>query len=102
MVSGEKDFEVRKPTKWIKSRLFDKNGKYRNYDFVEFRNGYGDKRPYFICRFKHATPATCRNPKTFNFSNGLNVTVNEGDYYIFLGEIIETGNLGTAPLNLKL
>ena len=32
METGEKFLEFREPTKWIKSRLFDKDGKPRKYD----------------------------------------------------------------------
>ena len=34
MVTGEKKIEFRCPSKWIESRLFDKENSKRNYKFI--------------------------------------------------------------------
>lgn len=93
MVTGEKKHEWRKPSKWIESRLLDKNGRWRNYDQVKFTNGYGNSKPYFICEFICSQPCNTIVDIDFRFSNGLVVTQQKGDYVIVLGDIIEKGNL---------
>ena len=61
MVTGQKDREFRKPSDWIKSRLWKKVKTIagsvpvyepREYDFIEIRSGYGKHRPYFIAEFQ--------------------------------------------------
>lgn len=51
MVTGEKNQEFRKPTQWIKSRLFNKDGTPKKYDVVKFVNGYGKDKPQFVCEY---------------------------------------------------
>lgn len=80
MEKGEKTMEFRKPSKWIESRLFDKQGNPRVYDFVEFTNGYGRNRPRFVAQYKYIIKTQIQ--ETFRFSNGLQVTVEPGDYII--------------------
>jgi hypothetical protein len=90
MVTGEKDFEVRKMGAWIDSRLLDKKGKAKPYDLVKFTYGYGNRRPYFICEFK-GVKATNRLNRAF--SNGFVLNI-EGQYWvILLGKVVEKGNL---------
>ena len=91
MATGEKNQEFRAPSKWVKSRLFDKNGCAKKYDAVKFVNGYGAKLPYFIAEYKEVYQINC--DKTIKYSNNLIVYVKKGDYVIRLGNIIETGNL---------
>lgn len=52
MVTGEKNQEFRKPTKWILSRLYNKDGTPKHYDVVKFTNGYGKDKPQFVCEYK--------------------------------------------------
>ena len=87
MVTGEKSREYRKPSKWIKSRLYNKHGAQRQYDFVKFVNGYGAHRPYFVCEFLYFFESS--EIENIQFSNGLVVEVERGDFVIALGEIIE-------------
>ena len=47
IASGEKKEEYRTPSDWIRSRLEG-----REYDFVEFKNGYGRHVPTCIVEFK--------------------------------------------------
>jgi len=91
MVTGEKVFEFRKPTKWILSRLLDKKGRAKQYDHIKFVNGYGAERPYFVCEFERFF--ITRTEDRFKYPNGLKVEVEAGDVVIVLGKIIETGNL---------
>lgn len=85
MVSDNKKCEYRKPSKWIKSRLFGKE-----YDFAKFVNGYGNDKPYFIVEYKGYF--TSENESTQTYPN-LVVVVEAGDIIIRLGKIVERGNL---------
>ena len=52
MVTGEKKMEFRDPSAYITSRLVNsKTGKDKEYDLVEFTNGYGSTRPRFTVPF---------------------------------------------------
>ena len=85
MVTGEKNIEYRRVSQWIVSRLFDKQGKPREYDTIEFVNGYGKDRPRFTVVYKGFTLLDSVNE---TFSNGLNVIVTEPVYAIHCVEII--------------
>ena len=85
-LSGEKKIEYRRQSEWIKSRLVDKN-----YDYVKFTHGYGNDKPYLILDYKGWALAI---KKQVNFSNGLVVDAENNDYEIYLGKIIEKGNIG--------
>ena len=91
MVTGEKPEEFRKPSDWIESRLFNKDGSKKEYDLVKFVNGYGADKPYFSAIYGGFFPSIIN--KTVQYSNGLKVDVEPGDYVLMLGDIIETGNL---------
>lgn len=79
MKSGEKLLEFRRPSKWICSRLM--NGFiFRKYDYIKFTNGYGNERPCFLARHKSTKIATYSY--TVNYSNGLTIDVEPGDYVI--------------------
>lgn len=86
MVTGEKRLEFRKPSNWILSRLFYKDGTKKEYDLIKFVNGYGNDKPYFFCQFKgfYHSPIN-RIKKTYSYSNGLSVTPEENDVVIILG-----------------
>lgn len=51
ILSGEKREEYRliKPH-WISRFLEKKTQGFRNYQYIQFTNGYGDHRPHFICK----------------------------------------------------
>ena len=51
MKDGFKKIEFRDPSEWILSRLLDENGNEKEYDLIEFRNGYGKNAPSFCCEF---------------------------------------------------
>lgn len=93
MFTGEKDKEFRRPSR-ITNRLH-KN----KFDYVEFRNGYGLKVPYFIAEYKGYSelwipdmPSNCVL-YDMNYSNGLSFDVFSGDYQINLGKIVKRGNV---------
>ena len=93
MVTSEKTEEFRVGGDWIRSRLFDKNDNEKDYDVIKFVNGYGSDKPYFIC--KYAGFMECYMDVTKRaYSNGLEITgIGKGDYIIYCGSVIETGNL---------
>ena len=86
MVTGEKTTEYRNNSRWILSRL-----KGKEYDFIKFINGYGNHRPFFIARFRGWDVEA--NPHSAQYSNGLKIHSKIGTVKIYIGEIIETGNL---------
>ena len=91
MVTGEKTIEFRKPSDWIKSRLFNSNGTRKEFDVVKFTHGYKKNAPFFISIFNGFD--TCKKKSLGKYSNGLEVSIEEGDILIYLGEILSSGNL---------
>ena len=91
MVTGEKDKEYRKTSKWLTSRLTNKDGTEKQYDLIHFTNGYGPDKRYFICLYEGVYLNT--KPVIFKYTNDLSVCVNVGDTVICCGRIIERGNL---------
>lgn len=91
MVTGEKRNEYRLPSHWIKSRLFNKDGTPKQYNFVEFTHGYGGHRPSFRCEFKGVLVSDSQFFKSY--SNGLQVFVNTNDYIILLGDVVSIKNI---------
>jgi len=92
MVTGEKGFEYRKPGKWIESRLMFKSGEPKPYDFIVFTNGYGHDKPRFKAKYLGFIKQEYINQR-LNYSNGLEVLVNIGDYVIGVGEVVQRFNL---------
>ncbi len=88
MVSGQKKFEKREPSPWIKSRL-----KGRSYQFVKFTNGYGSDKPFFICEYEGYVTAI--KEETVRVSSFF-VNIEEGDYIIKLGKVLNHGNLKSS------
>lgn len=87
MESGEKTHEFRRPSKWIKSRLWNKDGTLKHYDLIRFTNGYLANSPWFECEYKGCFISLLNEQITF--SNGLVVDVNEGDVVINCGIITD-------------
>lgn len=94
MVDRTKRFEVRKKSKWIESRLFDKKGNPILYDYVLFVNGYGDDKPVFICDYL----GYCIAPNIPYWVNhkleSFEIECEKGDYVIMLGIIYYKKNIG--------
>ena len=96
MVTGEKSTEYRKFSKWIESRLIDKNGNPKEYDNVKFVNGYGYDRPYFLADYKGFEKELIGFNHNKPYSNGLKVgIVEKGDFKIFLGSVFFRGNMSS-------
>src|SRR6056300_1328403 len=85
MVSGEKTTEFRKPSDCIKQRLVDKE-----YELVRFVNGYGSDKPFFVDKYLGYKVA--KKDEEIPFKKET-IGIKKGDYKIFLGKIIEKGNL---------
>ena len=85
MISGEKTTEFRKPSDWIKQRLIDKE-----YALIRFVNGYGSDKPFFVTKYLGYEVAEKDEEILFKKET---VVMKKGDYKIFLGEIVEKGNL---------
>ena len=81
MVTGEKIEEFRDESKWILSRLN------KNYDYIQFTNGYGNERPVFIAKYLGYIAADVDKV----YSNGLKV---KGEKIVIkFGEITEKRNV---------
>ena len=52
IASGEKKIEYREIKPFWQSRLYDANGKKRNYDNIEFINGYNADAKRMITKFE--------------------------------------------------
>lgn len=90
METGEKTSEFRKPTKFIKDRLFNKDGSAKQYDYILINNGYGYHLPLFIAKYDGF--GTGYNNQ-YTFSDGSTLNVSHEDYNIFLGKIIYKANI---------
>lgn len=93
MVTGEKQIEIRRPSKWLKSRLYAKDGSEKSYDYVQFTNGYGSDKPMFIAEYLYFFEADEGITTTWNFSNCLVVDINDKDIIIVLGHVLHSQNL---------
>jgi len=91
MVTGEKREEFRLQGDWIESRLFSKDGSPREYDQIEYVNGYGSKRPRFVTDFQGFELLACGVNR--DYSNGLVIRTEEPHYVIRHSRIISTKNL---------
>ncbi len=90
MITGEKNMEFRKPTNFIKLRLYDKNGKTKEYDYILLMNGYGYHLPYFIAKYEGFGTGYNNH---YTFSDGSQITPAKEDYALFLGEIVHKANI---------
>lgn len=102
MVTGEKTMEFRKPSKWIKSRLWNLKGylfpkekttpifEPKEYDIIEFTNGYGKDKPKFTAEYK----GFMENIEPFikTYSNGLKVEIESRDIIIKIGKVLTIEN----------
>jgi hypothetical protein len=87
MITGEKTNEYRRPSLWMLTRLFDKQGNKKKYTHVKITWGYGADRPYFICEFKYFL--FTERSYTITYSTGFKVKISKGDINIKLGKIVE-------------
>lgn len=87
MVKGisNKDEEIRKPTRWIKSRLYDKEGRKKSYDKIRFYRGYTSA--YFETDFKGFIQSPFTNHKEYNNGERF-VRIDKKDFIIKYSEIL--------------
>jgi len=90
MVTGEKKIEYRDIKKWSSSRLINKDGSSKHYDYVRFQIAYKSTYPYFFCVYKGFEKVTGVDIK---YSNGFKVKFDDERYAIHLGDILLIGNL---------
>ena len=74
-LSGEKKIEYRRFSRWISSRLINKE-----YSAVKFVSGYGNDKPYFVAKYSGFKKIDKNEEHCF--SNGLVVQVKTGDFAI--------------------
>lgn len=84
MVTGEKEIEIRKPSKWLMARIYR-----TTYDKIRFTNGYGKNAPAFEA--SHLGYGTQVRPQIHYFGSET-VKSNPGDIIIFIGEILKVEN----------
>lgn len=92
MVTGEKAFEIREKSNWIKSRLFNKDGTKRHYDLVSITNGYGKDKPNFVAEYKGFEEIS---EAYWAYSNGAVLDFVDDRYMIHLGKIQSISNYQT-------
>ena len=93
MVTGEKRKEYRETSKWMLSRLFNKDGSLKHYDAIKFSNGYSKTSPIFECEYLgfYQIPSD-HDPIDVDYSNGLKVTVRPVTIVIDCGKILSKTN----------
>lgn len=98
MVTGEKNIEYRDIKPWTNSRLLNKDGSIRHYDYVKFTLGHGGTNPYFICEFKGIEKVgnvhVC-------YSNGFEINFDNERWGIKLGNVIIKGWIKSAGVNMN-
>ena len=85
MITGEKTEEYREISHWITSRLINKDGTPRTYEYVEFANGYSKTARRFRVKYEGFEKVASVN-KTY--SNNLTVKQDKEVFAIKLGEIL--------------
>lgn len=95
MITGEKNEEYRDIGDWMNSRVFNKDGSKRDYDYVKFVLGMGADKPVFICRFKGIKKVKNIHKK---YSTGHEVNFDNERYAVLLGEVVFTDNLNHSYL----
>lgn len=96
MHTGEKGQEFRKPTKWIKQRLFNKDGTLKHYDYIQIVNGYGGHRPQFTAKYGGFIVRERKSVR--KYSNGITVEVLAGHIDIKLSTIISKENINNYKI----
>ena len=94
MVTGEKNKEYRVLNDWMRFCLFNKDNSPKHFDCVRFTTGYDKTRSYFIADFLKVEEYNCPCDFPEVYSNGFSVgAMPFGCFVIYLGSIIEVGNL---------
>lgn len=92
MVTGDKNFEIRRPSDWMRSRLTRRFGQYSRIDNsfkgVRFINGYDRFSPRFIADFLgyEVTKEDSTWDIPERYGGGV-LAIPKGYYYIKLGKV---------------
>jgi hypothetical protein len=89
ILNGKKKYEFRTISGWIESRLFDKVGNARTYNYIEFTNGYGSTRPWMKVEYKGFQ--LFKKGESFKTA-GHTIKFSERTYAIKIGKIIDIKN----------
>lgn len=85
-MTGEKgkDFEIRKDSKWIRSRLMNKDGSYRVYDEILIINGYGAHGPRKTR--KYCLTEFVNHAESYRLPNGENYEMKDSHFLITMSQ----------------
>ena len=90
IATGEKKKEFRKINKWIVSRLVEKTGGFKTYEYIDFSNGYSKDSPWCRCEFKGIE---IRSQFKQTYSTGLTVKFRQIPHFILkIGKVIRVKN----------
>lgn len=81
--SEGKMYELRRNTKWIRSRLYSKDGKPRFYNHVRLINGYSKQAPIKLVQYLGFK--VIQKNMLFKLPSGEMIYMFAGDYFIILG-----------------
>jgi hypothetical protein len=79
MKTGEKLEEFRRISKWMQSRLYNKDGTEKHYDKIQFIHGYGPTRPFFIATYEGHT---IEDNISRSYSTGFNINIENTPTYV--------------------
>jgi len=82
ILAGTKKIEYREIKPYWTKRLFDKDGKPKHYDIIEFRNGYSKEARKMQVEFNEVRTSRLKED-VLGWNKGMNV------YGIILGEVLE-------------
>ena len=85
MCAGFKKIEFREPSEWIFSRLLDENSNEKEYDLIEFKNGYAKNAPSFCCEF---LGWDIEEKQTVYFFGSEKIISEVGTIKIFIGKVL--------------
>ncbi len=91
IINGQKKEEYRDIKPYWQTRLFHKDGTPKDFDYVQFRNGYSPESPVAIVEFRSARINT-GNPE-------WGATDGERYYVITLGRVVHFKNCNHCPLD---
>ena len=96
MITGEKPYEFRRKSVWMKSRLFHRDGTRKEFKYVTFRRGYAKNSPIFTAIFLGLETV---HSIDHTFSSGYNIHwpySADGYFKIRFGRIVAQSNLPWA------
>lgn len=92
ILHGENFIKMKSQKEWVMSKLYELNGKLKQFDYMLFTNGFGADRAYVILEHMgHKIIDT--KPTKHVFPHGYVVTSNNIDFGMVGGDIVCQGNL---------